>query len=144
MSIENYYNIVENCIRNLGVDPALCRGENPGQWSLVKGSAKVWIDVWYIEREQREYIQVMCPVMEVNTSNPQDLYKELLEINDKLFGCAFTIYNNWVWLKVIRECAGIDEAETSAMILRIGNYSDQYDDYLIGKYSTASAGNQAP
>lgn len=144
MSIENYYNIVENCIRNLGVDPALCRGENPGQWSLVKGSAKVWIDVWYIENEKREYIQVMCPVMEVNTSNPQDLYKELLEINDKLFGCAFTIYNNWVWLKVIRECAGIDEAEASAMILRIGNYSDQYDDYLIGKYSTASAGNQAP
>jgi hypothetical protein len=144
-SIEHYYNIVENCIRNLGVDPALCRGENAGQWSLKKGSASVWIDVWHIEREGRAYCQVMCPVMEINTPDKEAFFRELLEINYKLFGCAFTIYNNWTWLKVIRECDGMDENETAAMINRIGVYSDQYDDYLIGKYNAANAsGTKAP
>lgn len=143
MSIQTYYNIVESCISSLGVDPALCRGENAGQWSLVKGSAKVWIDVWHIEREGRAYMQVMCPLMAIPATNQGAFYQELLETNDKLFGCAFSIYNGWVWLKVIRECDGIDEKETMAMINRIGNYSDQYDDYFINKYNPA-AGAQAP
>lgn len=146
MSIETYYGIVESCISSLGVDPALCRGEKPGQWSLTKGSAKVWINVWHIEREGREYIQVMCPLMQDITADKAAFYKELLEINDKLFGVAFTYYDNWVWLKVIRECDGLDQNECMAMINRIGVYADQYDDYLIGKYNsqTAGGGYKAP
>lgn len=144
MSIENYYGIVESCISSLGVDPAQCRGQNPGQWSLVKGSAKVWIDVWHIEREGRAYIQVMCPLMQDLATDKASFYKELLEVNDKLFGCAFTFYDNWVWLKVIRECDGMDANECMAMINRIGVYSDQYDDYFINKYSPTGAGAKAP
>lgn len=143
--IEKYYQMVETCITNLGIDPSVCRGEKAGQWSLMKGSAKVWIDVWHIERENRPYFQVMSPVMALppNTSN-EELYKELLEINDKLFGVAFSLYNGWIWLKVIRECDGMDENEAAAMINRIGIYADQYDDHLVAKYSPEGSGYKAP
>jgi hypothetical protein len=140
MNIENYYQLVERCISSLGVDPTTCRGKETGQWTLRKGSANVWVDVWYSEKETRSYVQVMSPVMEIKTTDTTAFYKELLEINDKLYGCAFTIYNNWVWLKVIRETDGLEDNEFMAMLNRIGNYADQYDNYLIDKYNAVEAG----
>lgn len=136
MDLTPYYNIVENCITRVGADPTACKESKPGSWSLKKGSAKVWIDVWYIEKEGRPYIQVMSPVMKFpgDGLKRSALFEELLTINDKLFGCAFTIFNNFVWLKSIRECDGLDENEAFAMLTRIGNYADQYDDFLVQKY----------
>jgi len=139
-----YYQLVENVITKLGVDPSICRSKDgngeikAGQWNMLRGSAKVWIDLWYIEKEKRAYYQVMSPVMQIPENNKAALFQELLEINDKLYGVAFTIYNNWVWLKVIREVDGMDENEAFAMLTRIGNYADQYDDHLIGKYGEES------
>ena len=141
--LEPYYKIVENCIQRLGVDPALCRGEKPGQWNLKKNNTDVWIDLWYIEREQRPYYQVMAPVIQVPEQNKAVLFEELLTINDQLYGVAFTLYKDWVYLKVIREVQGMDEDEAFAMLTRIGNYADDYKQKLAIKYgeSTQSSDN---
>ena len=137
-NLETYYNLVEECIGKLGVDAASCRGEKPGQWSLKKGSVNVWIDVFHLEKEGRAYFQVMSPVMKVPTQNKGGLFEELLTINDRLFGVAFTLYKETVWLKVIREVQGMDVNEAFAMITRIGNYADQYDDELKAKYPSSA------
>jgi Putative bacterial sensory transduction regulator len=135
----SYYNaMVEEIITSLGVDPALCRGQNSGQYSLMLGSARVWIDVWYIESQGRSYFQAMSPVMRLPIAASQlAFFQELLEINDKLYGVAFTVYNGWAWLKHIRETDGLDKSEAEAMIHRIGVYADQYDDHLKTKYGEA-------
>lgn len=139
------FNMIETIIRDLGIDPTTTRGEKPGQWSLVKGSAKVWIDVWHIERENRAYFQVMSPVMRLPAQEMRlPFFQELLEINDKLFGVAFTMYNGWIWLKHIRETDGLDKSEAEAMIHRVGNYGDQYDDHLKQKYPEAAQQAGAP
>ena len=141
-----YFTMVEEIIQSLGVDPSLCRGQNPGQYSLMLGSARVWIDVWYIESQSRSYFQAMSPVMRLPILQSQHaFFQELLEINDKLYGVAFTVYNGWAWLKHIRETDGLDKSEAEAMIHRIGVYADQYDDYLKGKYGEAPIiGSAAP
>lgn len=133
-----YFNMIEDIIRGLGVDPALCKGANPGQYSLMLGSARVWIDVWYIESQGRSYFQAMSPVMRLPVpERHKEYFQELLEINDKLYGVAFTVYNGWAWLKHIRETDGLDRSEAEAMVNRIGVYADNYDDYLKGKYGEA-------
>lgn len=133
--LSSNYQMVENILSGFGIDPAQCRGERAGQWALFRGSAKVWIDLWHIETEGRAYFQVMSPVMMFPEPSKQgEFFKELLEINDKLFGVGFTIYNGWAWLKHIRELDGLDQAEATATINRIGVYADQYDDYLKQKY----------
>lgn len=138
-TIAPYVEMVEDCIRDLGLDPTTVRGQKEGQWDLVRGSARVWIDVWHIERENRPYIQAMSPVMKMPPeSRWAEFYQELAEINYKLYGCAFCKYNEWIYLKVIRECEGLDKSEAFAMITRIGNYADDYDDYLKNKYEMAS------
>ncbi|MBD3639250.1 MAG: YbjN domain-containing protein [Crocinitomicaceae bacterium] len=142
-NIQTYYDMVESCIRQLGVDPATCRGDRPGAWSLVRGSAKVYIDCWHIESQGRPYFQVMSPVMKVPEQNKETFFYDLLSFNDKLFSCAFSIYNEWAWIKMIRECDGLDASETLAIIQRVGAYADQYDDLLKQHYESTADVNTA-
>lgn len=137
-AIDTYYNLVENCIRTLGIEPASCRTERAGSWSLMKGSAKVYIDVWHIDKENRAYFQVMSPVMKVPAEKRQEFYYDLLSFNDKLYSCAFSLYNDWAWIKMIRECDGLDQNEAFAIIQRVGAYADQYDDLLKQHYNSAA------
>ncbi|MEM9983209.1 MAG: hypothetical protein AAF734_11995, partial [Bacteroidota bacterium] len=58
-SIKHYYEIVETCIKDLGVDPISSRGELEGQWNLKRGSASVWVDVWEMESNKQIYFQLL-------------------------------------------------------------------------------------
>ncbi|MCC7303675.1 MAG: YbjN domain-containing protein [Bacteroidia bacterium] len=145
--IQTYYNMVEDIIRNLGVDPAICRGEIAGQWNLKRGSANIWVDVWQTKDQQGNlqdygYIQVMAPVCEVPVNNQHLFTKELLEINHNLYGVSFTIFKEWAYIKSIRELDGLDQNEAQAMFNRIGSYADEYDDRLKQKYGIVPAGQR--
>lgn len=129
-----HYAIVEKAIRDLGVDPTTCRGENPGSWNMVKGSARIMLDLWYVEQEKRAYFSVISPVMKFPKSSSESLSRELLSINHLLYGAAFTLYNDVVYMRTIREVDGMDSSEAGAMLLRVANYADHYDDILQQKF----------
>lgn len=130
-----YYEIIEQCIAKLGIDPKICRSDSQqGKWVLRKGSVQVTISIMYIDREKRSYCHIVSPIMRIPQKNQKELFQELLEINDKLFGVSFSIYQNHVWLRIIRECQGLDIDEAFNMLSRVGNYADQYDDILKEKY----------
>ena len=133
-NLANYYAIVEGTITDLGINPADCRGQKPGQWDLKKGSANVWVDIMYIEKEQRAYFQVMAPVTQIPSTNLEEFYKELLEINYGFYGVSFVKFETWIYIKIIREADGLDKSECTNMINRVGNYADYYDDILQEKY----------
>jgi len=134
MDLSVYYAMVDNCIKELGVDPEACRGQNPGQWNLKKGSADVWIDVFKRPEDYFGYYQCMAPVCPVPKANIEQFYQEILEINHTLYGVGFTKFKDWVYVKVIRELEGIDEKEMIAMMRRVGTYADDYDDHFKNKY----------
>jgi hypothetical protein len=134
MDLTSYYQLVENAIKSLGVDPEMCRGDNPGQWNLASGSANVWIDVFQREGENEGYFQCMGPVCEVPQNNREAFFQEVLEINHGLYGAAMTKYEGNIFMKSIRELTGLDESEIISTMNRIGSYGDQYDDYLKDKY----------
>jgi len=138
--LQTYYDMIDNIIRGFGVDPAACKNaETPGQWNLKKGSAPVWIDVWKLQDQEYGYFQVMAPICQIPVNNQHIFTKDLLEINHSLYGVSFTIFKDWAYLKMIRELDGLDQSEATAMINRIGNYADEYDDKLKQKYGLATA-----
>ncbi|MDQ3046250.1 MAG: YbjN domain-containing protein [Bacteroidota bacterium] len=139
-NLQTYFEMVDQSIRDLGVDPALCRGEKAGQWSLKKGSASVWVDIWHIEQENRGYFQVLAPVMQIPPTNQQAFFQELLELNYTLYGVAFVKFNDWIYVKLIRECEGLEQKEVAATMNRVGWYADEYDDKLKLKYGITVAG----
>lgn len=130
-----YLQVVEDAIAMLGVDPVETRGDEEGKWSLENGGSKVWVDCWYIEKEGRYYTQVMSPVFKYPEDQLCDISRELLTVNDKLYQCSFTLYNDYVWLKTIREAKGLDKDECYGMITRIGNYAEQYTKEFKVKYN---------
>jgi hypothetical protein len=136
MDLQPYFDVVESGIADLGVNPVDCRGENPGQWNLKKGETTVWVDLWHIEKEDRPYFQVMSPIFQIPTDETikNKIFAELLEINDTLYGVAFTVYKDWIYIKVIREAEGMDKGESLAMLLRVGNYADQHRTELAAKH----------
>lgn len=135
MNLESYYSMVENCIRKLGVDPSVTRGQKPGQWDLKRGSASVWVDVFKRENDRFGYFQCMAPVVQIPSNNTQQFYEEVLEKNHSLYGTAMTKYKDWIYMKSIRELEGLDEEEMMATFKRVGAYADDLDDYFKNKYS---------
>jgi hypothetical protein len=143
--IQYYYEMAEKVIAEFGVDPTLCRGQKLGQWSMKLGSASVWIDVFQSKDAQGNYInagylQIMAPIMNIPAERQQELYRELLEINHKLYGVGFTVFENGIYIKSIRELDGLDHSETVSNLKRVGYYADDYDDMLKAKYWPASGG----
>lgn len=135
-NLETFYTLVENVIKKIGVDPAVCRSEKPGQWNMRKGSGDVWVDVWKLEDKDYGYIQIMGPVAQVPAGKELEFYKELMEINHGLYACSLTKYENWIYVKSIRELEDLNESEIVAMFDRVGYYVDFYDDFIKNKYFT--------
>ncbi len=145
--IQVYYQMVENVIKELGVDPALCRGQNLGQWNMKLGSASVWIDVFQSKDQNGNFIdggyfQMMAPVLDVPTERQGEFFQELLEINHNLYGVAFTKFQNGIYIKSIRELDNLEQSEVMATFNRVGRYADQYDDVLKAKYAGAGRAPQ--
>ena len=138
MDLSPYYEMVENCIRKIGVDPVNCRGKKAGQWNLARGSASVWIDVFIVN--DYGYFQCMGPVSKIPADNQVEFLTEVLDINHKLYGVGMTKYKDWIYVKTIRETEGLDENEITAQMNRIGAYADQYDDHFKDKYFGGGGG----
>ena len=141
-AIQSYYEMMENVIRNLGVDPAACReAETAGQWNMKRGSVNVWIDIFPAKNDTglAGYLQIMSPICEVPTNNTEAFYAEVLETSHDMYAVGFTKYDNWIYVKTIRELDGIDESEMSSMLNRVGYYGDLYDDHFKNKYFPSQA-----
>ena len=150
--IQHYYDMVEKVIKEFGVDPSLCRGQQPGQWNMRLGSASVWIDVFQSKDAQGNflnsgYLQIMAPIMNIPSDRQLELYRELLEINHRLYGVGMTVFENGVYIKSIRELEGLDHSEIVATFNRVGRYADDYDDMLKAKYwpnNNSGGGGRGP
>ena len=138
--LTDYYKIVEDVIKDLGVDPVECRGMDDddivedGQWNLSKGNASIWIDVFYDETNKENYFQVFCPVIEVPNGKMGEAATDALEIGHILFGIGFTRVENWLYLKHIRELTDLSKNEIANIIDRIGVYGEEYEEYFREKY----------
>ncbi len=148
--LQSYYDIVEGAIQQIGIEPTQCRGQEPGSWTLYKGDIEVWIDLWEIEQGTAEqpnklpYFQVMSPLLEIPAHVSPAFYREVLEINHKLYGVAFSIQKDRLTLKVLREADGLDQDEVYAMIVRVGNYASDYVPTLREKYISSEQPGAAP
>ena len=136
-----YFNTIEKAIEKIGLDPQITRQKNPGQWNLRRGQTSVWVDVYFHQKEKRAYFQVAAPVMKLPGANNGKLALELLALNNQLFGVAFCLINENIYIKTTREAEGLDINEAFSMILRVGNYADHYSQLLKQKFPSWEPAN---
>lgn len=127
--------LIENSIRDLKVDPAACRGQNPGQWSLIYKGSTVWIDVFnHQNTPDRWYFQVMSPLVAIPDKNLESFYQNLLEINHNLYGSWITKKDAWTYVMCLREAAGLDQNEVNATLDRVAFYCSDYQGKIKFKF----------
>lgn len=124
-----YYMMVENTILSLGLNPEECQ-EEAGRWVFRKGSAKIIVSVFHSQPNKEDYILVSSPVVKIPGTNLEKFFKRLLEINTIMFQASFSIDNGFAYLRILRECKGLDNKEIENMFQRVGYYADEYDDIL--------------
>lgn len=134
LNLDNYYKTVELAIQKIGLDPAKFRGDQAGEWTLHRGDYNIWVDVWYDDKEQVAYLQVVAPVMEIPEESQSVLFKELLQINLQLCGIAFAVHGEKVVLKGTRVAEGLDVEEAYAMIMLVSKYVGNFSPMLAKRY----------
>ena len=127
--------LVESVIEELGIPPAeahIPSKEGP-LWGLMKGSAEVYVSL--TEGEDQPYFHVFSPVMPLLEENLAPLCRRLLELNcDELTGAAFGMRGDRVVVCADRPVSDLDRSEVKEMIVRVGTYSDHYDDMLVAEF----------
>jgi hypothetical protein len=127
--------LVEASIQGLNVDPAACRGQKPGQWSLIYKGATIWIDVFNFQNNpERWYFQIMSPLVAVPDKNLEGFYQNVLEINHSMFGSWICKKNEWMYVMSLREADGLDQFEVNATLDRVAYYSSDYKGKLTFKF----------
>ena len=133
--IDRYYPIVEMAITNLGVKPEDCLSpDQAGLWNLKKGSATIDIRLFTQEANGKVYCLVSAWVARVPQSKKAELFEELLELNGRYVGVSFCKINNEIFVIADREAEGMDQTELSAMVHRVSNVADHYDDVFKQQY----------
>ncbi len=133
-NLHKYYSTVEEAIAKIGLDPAKFRGEQEGEWTLLRGEHSIWIDVWNDPIEKVAYLQVVAPVIEIPEEYQTVLFRELLEINLQLCGIAFCVHGENIVLKGTRVAEGLDVEEAYAMIMLVSKYVSNFFPKLWKKY----------
>ncbi len=148
MDLKPFYEVAEDAIKTLGVDPEATRCDQPGQWILGREEVEIFIDIWQpLEHNQWEYFkedeptavfQVVAPVCYVPESDAERLrfLEEILYINHHMFYGSFTV-NTEEAMAVIRYkrlLEGANRVEMIEPIESIGFYAENLSEYLSKKY----------
>ena len=134
VSIVAYEKMINDFIASLGIDPEQCRRRPRQLWSLYKGSALVYIEIF--KADNMDFIEASSPIMKMPSRNLLIFYRKLLELNFQLLGVKFLVRDEWVYLSENRQLKGMDFDELKTMVERVGSFADQWDDPLIEEFRT--------
>ncbi|MEM9952255.1 MAG: YbjN domain-containing protein [Chloroflexota bacterium] len=133
-SLQQHAITVEQILASIGVAPDRARmsTESGYGWSFQRGSAL--IEVYIAEQEDREYLQVLSPLMYLPSGSLLPLYRRLLELNLSLTNASLGIYLDVVYVFNERPLDGLDASEADFIIKQIAEYADDLDNQLVNEF----------
>jgi hypothetical protein len=147
MTLLNYYAIVEDALRVVGIQPEEARCAKEGEWQLQKGESEIYIDLWvpesvnqwqyYVAENPEPLLQIMIPIGSLQAiTNRELLMADLLQLNAQLYYGAF-IFNpeqNMVALQFKRLATGINQREVLEPINALGYYAENLSIMLKDRF----------
>lgn len=132
--LEDYANLVQNILREIGVNPDQARlATTEGfAWTFRRGSAIV--EIYLVQRDGAGQLKVLSPVMHLPASGLLPLYRRLLEMNLSLANAAFGVYSDVVYVFSERPLAGLDPQEVDQIVSQVARLADEYDDRLVSEF----------
>ncbi len=135
LSFEESCRMVEKSLEGLKVEPARCRGDRPGRWTIVISGAEVWIDIITSSQDAHtHYLQVMSPLFKLPEHNQQAIALDLLDFGYSMYGTSVCKRENWFFSLHLREVEGLDQGEVDKAIDRVAYYSNDIYSKFKFKY----------
>lgn len=133
-SLDQHANNVERILASIGVNPEQARmSTRDGYgWTFQHGSAM--IEVYLTQQDQREYFQVVAPLIHLPLNNLLALYRRLLELNLSLTNASLGVYQDVVYIFSERPLIGLDGNEANFIISQIAGYADDLDNQLVNEF----------
>lgn len=144
--MQKYFDIVEQALQVIGVDPANARNAEEGQWSIFRDEIEVFVDIWstgkepqwnyYFKEEDIPVLQVIAPITNLPLFDLDEFYEELLEINRHLFYASFVVNKAENMLAVKYRMTGLelDVDDAVQAIESVGYYAEYFQPRLIQKF----------
>jgi len=133
-SLDQHVSSVENILLQLQVDPRQARIDTSQGygWSFQRGSAL--IEVYITLQGDREFLQVLSPIMHLPMSGLLPLYRRMLELNLQLTNASLGVYLDVVYVFNERPLNDMDASEANYIINMISSYADEIDDQLVREF----------
>jgi hypothetical protein len=125
---------VERILHDAQIDPVSSRMTNLEGlgWQFIWGSAQ--IEVYINAKDNRDYFQVLSPIMIIPQSSLLPFYRRLLELNMLIPNLTFGIYGDTVYLFSERPMEGLDMGEAYDLIRAIASNADEWDNQLVNEF----------
>ena len=104
MNFENLLNQVEKAIHDMGIRPEETRGDEPGQWLLMREQMPIYLDAWqdeesnpwnyFIHEADKTTFQVSVPFCYAPTLKRDEFLEEMLVVNLNLLYAKFSYNSN--------------------------------------------------
>lgn len=121
--LTTYYNLVNDAITSLGLNPEETKGENPGQWNLKKGRFDIMVDVW--EQEKQFLFQIVCPLCSLPEENKDAFLQHLLQRNYGMSSVTYAMMENDVFLKYTTEALELTKENVVMLLNKTAFYAEQ-------------------
>jgi hypothetical protein len=102
MNLEQLSTAIEKAIHDMGVNPADTRGEETGQWMLIREEMPIYMDAWedtesnpwnyFVFEKDKSVFQLSIPFCYAPTIKRDEFLQEMLVVNLNLLYGKFT-YN---------------------------------------------------
>jgi len=121
--IATYYQLIDEAIMALGLNPEDTRGQNEGQWNLKKGRFDIMVDVW--EQEKQFLFQIVCPLCSLPEENKEGFLLHLLQRNYGMSSLAYAIMDDSVFLKFTTEAGTLTKDVLMMLFNKTAFYAEQ-------------------
>lgn len=144
--MKKQYEIIEQALQVIGVDPMNARNADEGQWSIFRDEIEVFIDLWdsgkepqwnyYFKEEDIPVLQVIAPITTLPVFDLEEFYQEILEINRHLFYASFVVnrQENVVAVKHRMIALDLDVDAAVQAIESVSYYAEFFQPRFIQKY----------
>lgn len=139
--------IIENAIRNIGLNPEETRGEEEGQWQIFRGAICMYIDLWkpktnsdwnYVSPDNSVLtFQIIAPITDLpEEDNRYKFYEELLHMNFHMYNSSLIVNSrdDVLAVKFKRIAAGLTEGDVMEAIESTGYYAEMLSVYFSKNY----------
>ena len=121
--IATYYQLIEEAITALGLNPEDTRGQQEGQWNLKKGRFDIMVDVW--EQEKQFLFQIVSPLCSLPEENKEGFLLHLLQRNYGMSSLAYAIMDDSVFLKFTTEAENLTKDVLMMLLNKTAFYAEQ-------------------